>query len=273
MSLPNALLISRSDGIVTFTLNRPDQRNGLDSELVAEFTAALLDVRDSADDRAVVLTGAGVSFCSGVDLSSAMGVDELTFMSQVGALIRALHELPRPVIAKVRGPAVGLGCSLALACDFVLASNEASFQLAFARRGLALDGGSSWLLPRRVGIGCAKELAYFAEKVDAARAVQIGLADRVVADDELDELADGWAVRLAEGPSRALSLTKRALDAAYESSLTQSLEREAVGQSLQFHTKEFREGIRSFKERRRPDFRAREPQSAAETSGTGTQGR
>src|SRR6185503_16966984 len=156
----------------------------------------------------------------------------------------ALHRLPMPTIAKVRGVAVGAGCNMAIGCDLVVASDNARFSEIFARRGLSIDFGGSWVLPRIVGMHRAKELALFADIIDAAEAERIGLVNRVVADAEIDDFVDGWAARLAAGPPIALAMTKRMLDNSMAVTLEQALDDEGVAQSLNFSTADTMEALR-----------------------------
>src|SRR4029077_16893008 len=160
------------------------------------------DVSARRQDRVVVLTGAGGAFCSGADITDPKGWSgdpddpHLVRMQFFGRVMLDLHEIPKPTIAKVRGIAAGAGVSMALGCDLVVASDNARFSEIFARRGLSVDGGSSWLLPRMIGLHRAKEVAYFADILSAEDAASFGLVNRVVADDELDAFVEGWARRL-----------------------------------------------------------------------------
>ncbi|MEO5841321.1 MAG: enoyl-CoA hydratase-related protein, partial [Acidimicrobiales bacterium] len=169
----------------------------------------------------------------------------------------ALHEIPVPVIGKVRGVAVGAGMSLALACDLVVASHNARFAAIFARRGLSLDCGASWLLPRLVGIQKAKEIALLADMVGAEEAKAMGLVNRVVPDDELDAAVAELATRLSRGPTLALSMTKRLLNNALTSSLSESLEAEAMAQAVNSSTDDTKEGMLAFLEKRDASFKGR----------------
>lgn len=243
-------------GIATLTLNRPDRKNGLNKALVDAAIATL--ERVAADDacRVIVLTGAGSSFCSGMDLAERIEPDELTFMRRVGHLCDLIHRLPLPVIAKVRGGAVGFGANLALCADLVVAGESAVFGEIFAERGLSIDGGGSWLVPRLIGLGRAKEIMLLAARVPGAEAAGLGLVNRCVPDADLDATVREWAVRLADGPRRALSVIKQQLNASFERSFADAIEAEALGQSLAFRSKESREGARAYFEKRTPDFRS-----------------
>jgi 2-(1,2-epoxy-1,2-dihydrophenyl)acetyl-CoA isomerase len=248
------VLVHHRDGVATIELNRPARKNGLTSELVEMLIAALGQSARDPGVRVVVLTGSGGSFCSGMDLAEPPRPDELTFMRRVAALCSSLHDLPKPTIAKVGGPAYGFGANLALCCDLVLAGAGAVFGEIFTERGLSVDGGGSWSLPRLVGIAKAKEILFFGQRLSGAEAEQLGLANRSVPDDELDALCADWADRLAAGPPRALSVIKSALNTSFESSFAQAVEAEAIAQALSFRSEEVREGMRAFVERRPPRF-------------------
>ena len=207
----------------------------------------------------VVITGAGGDFCSGADVGDMAGredgerVHTLASMRHVGDVALALRRLPQPTIAKVRGVAVGAGMNMALLCDLVVASDTARFSEIFARRGLTIDFGGSWVLPRRIGLHRAKELALFADIIDAAEADRIGLVNRVVPDGELDAFVDDWAHRLAAGPPIALAQTKRLLDNAIGVTLEQALDDEGAAQSVNFGTGDTAEAVRAFVDKRQPD--------------------
>ena len=178
-------------------------------------------------------------------------------MRHVGDVALALHRLPQPTIAKVRGVAVGAGCNLALGCDLVVAGDTARFSEIFAKRGLSVDFGGSWLLPRRVGLHRAKELAFFADIIDATEAERIGLVNRVVPDAALDGFVADWATRLAVGPPIAVAMTKRLLDNAMNVTLEEALDDEGMAQTVNFGTNDTPEAILAFVEKRQPRFRGR----------------
>jgi 2-(1,2-epoxy-1,2-dihydrophenyl)acetyl-CoA isomerase len=257
-----AIRVERSAGLVTITLDRPEKKNAIDAESWVALDRAFLDVATNPDDRALVLTGSGGNFSAGADLSGGKGkgltggplqpiVQE---MRVVGDIILRLQRMPKPTLAKVDGVCVGVSLGLALACDLVLASDRARFSEIFAKRGLALDGGTSWLLPRRIGLHKAKELAFFADFVDAKEAESIGLVNKVVPAGELDAVAEEWGNRLAAGPTLALGLSKRLLDASSSVTLPQALEDEARCQHITYTSQDMREGIAAFLERREPRF-------------------
>jgi 2-(1,2-epoxy-1,2-dihydrophenyl)acetyl-CoA isomerase len=253
--------VSRASGIVTITLNRPAKKNAANAQMWNELLETFRDIASSSDDRVVVLTGAGGEFCAGADLTGGGtgGPDQhqLAQMRHISDVALALHRLPMPTIAKVRGVAVGAGCNMAIGCDLVVASDNARFSEIFARRGLSIDFGGSWVLPRIVGMHRAKELALFADIIDAAEAERIGLVNRVVADAEIDDFVDAWAARLAAGPPIALAMTKRMLDNSMAVTLEQALDDEGVAQSLNFSTADTMEALRAFVEKREPKFEGR----------------
>ena len=189
------LLVDRADGIVTVTMNRPERKNAANGAMWDELLAVFREIGASAEDRVLVLTGAGGDFCSGADVSGMGGGEAhgLASMRHIAEIATALHRLPQPTIAKVRGIAAGAGMNMALLCDLLVAGDTARFSEIFARRGLTIDFGGSFVLPRRVGLQRAKELTLLADIIDAAEADRIGLVNRVVPDAELDAFVDGWA--------------------------------------------------------------------------------
>jgi 2-(1,2-epoxy-1,2-dihydrophenyl)acetyl-CoA isomerase len=250
-----SILVERSDGVVTITLNRPERRNALNLAEWGGLRLVFDEIRGRAEDRVVVVTGAGGAFCSGADLSTGeLERPILDAMRDVGRTAAALIRLPKPTIAKVDGVAVGGGCNLALACDLVIASDRARFSEIFARRGLSLDIAGSWLLPRIVGLQRAKQLALLADIIDAPTAERYGLVTEVVPVDDLDATVAGYAARLAAGPPVALSLIKGLLDASWGSTLEDALEAEAVAQAINAAGPEAREALRAFREKREPVF-------------------
>ncbi len=197
------ITVERLEGVVTITLRRPERKNAINGPMWDELLTEIRAIAGSADDRAVVITGAGGEFCSGADVgdmssgqgggSAEPGRHQLTAMRHVGDVCLALHRLPQPTVAKVRGVAVGAGANLALVCDLVVAGETARFSEIFARRGLSIDFGGSWILPRVVGMHRAKELALLADIIDAGEAERMGLVNRVLPDAELDAFVADWA--------------------------------------------------------------------------------
>jgi 2-(1,2-epoxy-1,2-dihydrophenyl)acetyl-CoA isomerase len=256
-------LIEREDGLVTVTFNRPERRNALNRDSWMALDEVLDQMMRDPADRALLLTGAGGYFSAGADLSGE-GSGSLTSgnemqlivheMRAVGEIISRLQRLPKPTVAVVDGPAVGVAMGLALACDLIVASDRARFCQVFVKRGLALDGGSSWTLPRAVGLRRAKQIAFFGDMIDAPQALEWGLINEVVPAEELADTGREWGRRLAAGPTTALSLIKRQLDASAALSFGEAIEGEARAQHITYTTKDMNEGIASFLQRRDPEF-------------------
>ena len=259
------LVVERDKGVVTITFNRPASKNSVNGVMWAELIDVLNASQHNGDDRVVVFTGAGGEFCSGADLSSIGSRDGQSkarqhghyyySMREVSTAILAIHRLPQPTIAKVRGVAVGAGCNMALGCDLVVASETARFSEIFAKRGLSLDFGGSWILPRRVGLHRAKELALFGDIISAADARELGLVNRVLPDGELDAFVDEWAKRLAAGPPIALALTKRMLNNAMNVTMEEALDDVGAAQTVNFATKDTLEAMEAFMQKREPKFK------------------
>lgn len=254
------ILVARSDrGVVTVTLNRPQAKNAITGPMWDALRRVFEEVTRRDEDRVLVITGAGGAFCSGAQLGGTMSErpHPLTDMHPVNAAALALHDVSKPTIAKVGGVAAGAGMNLALGCDLVVAGESARFSQIFSRRGLSVDFGGTWLLPRLVGMHRAKELTLFGDILSAVEAEKMGLVNRVVPDTELDAFVGGWAERLAAGPPIAMQMTKRMLAASFSLSLSEALHWEAVAQSLNFGTEDTREGIVAFLQKRAPAFRGR----------------
>ncbi len=257
------LLVEREDGVVTVTMNRPGRKNAANGQMWRELLVTFDQVSADRNDRVMVLTGAGDAFCSGADLGDASDVAGLPgdpFLLQMRALgdvALRLHRIPKPTIAKVGGVAAGAGMSMALGCDLVVASETARFSQIFAKRGLSIDFGASWLLPRLIGLHRAKELAFFADIISADEAAEFGLVNRVVPADELDAFVTGWARRLADGPPLALSMTKSMLNNSAALSMDQALEEESRSQAVNFASGDTKEALHAFVEKREPFFEGR----------------
>jgi len=249
------VLVDRAGGVVTVTLNRPEKKNAANGVMWQELGECFQEVTERPDDRVLIVTGAGDAFCSGADLSSAGSlVEPLALMRRVGDVAMALHRVPKPTIAKVNGVAAGAGCNLALGCDLVVASDEARFSEIFSRRGLSIDFGGSWLLPRLVGLQRAKELTLLAPMISADEALEIGLVNRVLPAAELDGFVADWATQLAAGPPLALAMSKSLLDQSFEVSLAQALDDEGRCQVVNFSSADTAEALAAFIEKRSPRF-------------------
>ena len=248
--------VERSEGIVTVTFNRPQVKNAVNGKMWDELLETFSEVYDNPDDRVLVLTGAGGDFCSGADLSATGegGREGIRSMRYVADVILKLHRIPKPTIAKVDGVAAGVGCNMALGCDLIVANERARFSEIFIRRGLSLDGGGSWLLPRLVGLHKAKELAFFGDVISAQEAERIGIVNHVVPDADLDKFVHEWAVRLTQLPPVALSMTKTMLTNSLMTSMDQALEDESRVQSCNLRTKDFAEAVRAFLAKDTPKF-------------------
>ncbi|MCL6671128.1 enoyl-CoA hydratase/isomerase family protein [Streptomyces panaciradicis] len=251
-------------GVAHLTLNRPKALNALTPDQRELLVELLAGASADPDVRAVVLTGTGRGFCAGADLRGGAAGGErvagdVARLIRTGAqrLIAAVLDCEKPVIAAVNGTAAGLGAHLALACDLVLAAESAKFIEVFVRRGLVPDGGGAYLLPRLVGPQRAKELMFFGDALTAADAECVGLVNRVVPDAELDKTAREWAARLAAGPTRALALTKQLVNASLDGDRAAAFAAEAAAQEINMTTADAQEGVRSFVERRSPEYRGR----------------
>jgi 2-(1,2-epoxy-1,2-dihydrophenyl)acetyl-CoA isomerase len=254
------ILVERAAGVVTITLNRPRRKNAVNNQMWDELLVTLREIAARPDDRVVVVTGAEGDFCSGADLSgtdTAPKRHQLAAMRHVGDVCLALYRLPQPTIAKVRGVAVGAGLNMALVCDLVVAADNARFSEIFARRGLTVDFGGSWILPRRIGLHRAKELILLADIIDAAEAERIGLVNRVLPDGELDSFVESWAARLAAGPPIALAQSKRLLNNSHAVTLEEALDDEGAAQTINFGTRDTLEAMQAFVEKRQPTFEGR----------------
>lgn len=266
------VLARLENGVLWLTLNRPERKNSISPEMREALLAELDRARSDSEVRAVVITGAGDAFCSGIDLGgsrvtrgAAAGEERPpdvravreAMKGGVQRVIRAVWELDKPVIAAVNGVAAGGGANLALACDLVLAAESARFIEIFVRRGMAVDSGGGWLLPRLVGLARAKELVFFGDPIAAPDAARIGLVNAAVPDGDLLKVAVEWAERLARGPTRAIGASKMLLDHAFESDLGRALDEEASAQALVTLSEDFREGVRAFIEKRDPEFKGR----------------
>jgi 2-(1,2-epoxy-1,2-dihydrophenyl)acetyl-CoA isomerase len=253
------LRVEVADAIATITLDRPEALNSLTVPLKDGLLAAVLDAGRDPAVRVVILTGAGRAFCAGQDLRERLEPDAAPLETEVreryNPLILAMRRLEKPIVGAINGVAAGAGASLAFACDVRIASEAASFVLAFGRVGLVPDSGATWLLPRLVGASKAAELALLNDPLSAADAERLGLVARVVPADALQAEARTLAWRLAASAPLALALTKRAIGRSADVSLEAALEYEAVLQGIAGATSDHREGMAAFLEKRPPRFR------------------
>jgi 2-(1,2-epoxy-1,2-dihydrophenyl)acetyl-CoA isomerase len=256
MSADQVLLTTDDDGVRTLTLNRPDRKNAINPQLWHELADALrVTARD--DVRVLVITGAGGAFCSGADISSPEDIHPRHKLRRLTDVALALHELPIPTIAKVNGVAVGAGWNLALGCDFVVATPESRFCQVFSKRGLSVDLGGSWLLPKLVGLQQAKRLVLLADTIDADEAQSLGLVTWVKPTAEIDAFVADLAGRLAAGPPVALAQSKALLNDGADTTLRQALANEARAQPGNFATADSMEAYAAFAEKREPVFTGR----------------
>jgi 2-(1,2-epoxy-1,2-dihydrophenyl)acetyl-CoA isomerase len=245
-------------------LNRPDALNAWNEQFGKDLLDAVSTVAGDESIRALLITGAGRGFSSGADLKEQRGPDDGAMPDLSGRLreiyhpiITALREMPKPVVAAVNGPAVGIGCSLALAADLIVAAESAYFLLAFVNIGLVPDGGSTAFLPARVGYARAAEMAMLGKRVPASQALDWGLINQVVPDDELEPVSSGLLERLATGPTASYAGSKRLLNRRMYADLAGQLDAEADAQRAQGQSADFVEGVVAFVEKRKPDFTGR----------------
>jgi len=265
-SQPQTVNVSVADGVATVQLNRPDALNAWNRQFGEDLLAALHAARRDESVRVVLIEGAGRAFSSGADLKDISGGETTpdgrpdvysTLTKRYHPIMLAIREMPKPVIASVRGPAVGIGCSLALCCDLIVAAQSAYFLLAFVNIGLVPDGGSSLFVPTRIGMARATELMMLGERLPAEQALQWGLINRVVADEQLAEESAALAARLAAGPTRSYAGTKRQLNNWLYSRIEEQLELEAQIQREMAGSEDFLEGAMAFVEKRPARFSGR----------------
>lgn len=253
--------VAVAEGAATITLNRPDKLNAWNLQLGLDLREAVDALAADSAVRAVLLTGAGRAFSSGADLSEPAeagpgGMPDLgkRLREHYNPIIAALREMPKPVVSAVNGPAVGIGCSLALAADLILAARSSYFLLAFVNIGLVPDGGASAFVPARAGLARAMEMTLLGERIGAERALEWGLVNRVVDDEQLRPEADALVARLAKGPTKAYANAKALLNRRIYPGLHDQLEREAAAQAEQALSKDFVEGVTAFAEKREANF-------------------
>jgi 2-(1,2-epoxy-1,2-dihydrophenyl)acetyl-CoA isomerase len=255
------------NSVLWITLNRPEQMGAMTSDMRDEIIARLHAARTDLGVRAIVVTGKGKGFCSGADLSRPPGavsaepppIGAAREMMKAGSqrLLRSVWEIEKPVVAAVNGVAAGLGAHLAFACDLILAAEGVRFIEVFVRRGIAIDAAGGFILPRVMPLTKAKELAFFGDDLPADEAYRLGIVNRVVPADQLEQVAREWAERLAAGPTFAMGASKRLLNRGTESGIDACFEEEALMQALVTQSDDAKEGMNAFRERRKPAFRGR----------------
>lgn len=256
------ILIENEGGVRKITLNRPKSLNALNEAVLAALTQALNEAERDKTVRCLVITGAGRAFSSGQDLTYVRDRYErnepIEFRSYLrthyNPAINKMRTMEKPLVASVNGVAAGAGCSLALVCDMRIAAESASFIQAFINVGLVPDAGSTFMLPRLIGVARAMEMACTGRPIQSSEALQIGLVNRVVPDDRLEEQTMQFAHRLANLPTYAVGLTKRAINAAWSADLEAQLEHEAMLQGMACQTRDHLEGVAAFIEKRPPQF-------------------
>jgi enoyl-CoA hydratase/carnithine racemase len=243
-------------GIATLSLNRPDKRNAITDDMRTELIEALERVAADKAVRALVLTGNGKGFCAGGDVAGMrqrmeapageVGFNGWTRQQRVHRTVSLLHKMPKPTIAAVNGAAAGLGADMAIGCDFVVASQDASFVWSYIHRGLIPDGGGMYFLPRRVGLACAKDLIFSGRKVDADTALRLGIADRLSSPERLLDDARDWARELGAGSATALALGKSILNQSLELPADQVLAQGSQAQGICYTSQEHRDAVLAF---------------------------
>ncbi len=258
------VLVEKADHIATVTLNQPATLNALTYDVVVRLAEIVDGVACDPKVRAVVLTGAGRGFCSGANLlggsvqnlvAGGMGVRQAVMA--MNDVLADIAEMEKPWLAAVNGPAVGGGCSLALACDLVLAANTAYLALGYVNVGMVLDMGATYLVPRLVGLRKAKELAFFGERIPAPQAAEMGLINRSLPAESLMATAHEWAARLASGPTLAIGASKLGMQRALHGTFRDALHWEAMMISLIAQTGDAAEGLTAFYQKRKPEFQGR----------------
>lgn len=252
------LLYTTNDGAATISLNRPEVYNALNDEITYELQAALKAVAADETVRVVVLTGEGKAFCAGQDLKASGREPNRSFLDSLqkryNPIIRGIRGMPKPVICRLNGVAAGAGCSLALACDMIIASHEATLIEVFINIGLVPDSGSSFFLPRMVGLAKAFELCTMGSRIKAQEAVLLGLVNKSVPADQLDAAIKSYTDYFSAAPTRAIGLIKKMLNKSTHASLDEMLEYEAYCQEIAGSSQDYKEGVAAFIEKRKPHF-------------------
>lgn len=249
------------DGVATITLNRPEVYNALNDGITYELQEAFKKVGKDEGVRCVVLTGEGKAFCSGQDLKAAAGQEKRSFFDSLNKrynpIVRAMRSLPKPIICKLNGVAAGAGCSLALACDLVIADEEATLIEVFINIGLVPDSGSAYFLPRLVGTAKAFELCTMGSRVKGAQAERMGLVTRAVPASELNSVVKEYTDYFAQAPTKAIGLIKKMINKSGTMTLDEMLDYEAYNQEIAGNTEDYKEGVTAFLEKRKPKFRGK----------------
>lgn len=247
------------EGVVTITLNRPEVYNALNDAITFELQDAFRAVAKDDNARVVVLTGEGKAFCSGQDLKAVSGEEKRSFLDSLhrryNPLITAMQTLPKPIVCRLNGVAAGAGCSIALACDVIVASEEATLIEVFINIGLVPDSGSSYFLPRIVGRAKAFELCTMGSRVKGVEAAALGLVNKAVSADQLDATVKEYTDYFAKAPTKAIGLIKKMLNKSTQSTLEEMLDYEAYCQEIAGSSADYKEGVAAFLEKRKPNFK------------------
>ncbi|MDP1726460.1 MAG: enoyl-CoA hydratase-related protein [Bacteroidota bacterium] len=252
------ILYTSDQGVITITLNRPEVFNAFNEQLSADVNDALKKTSKDKSARVLIITGAGKAFCSGQDLKAIAGSQNRSLseslVKRYNPMIRAIRNLPIPVICRLNGVAAGAGCSLALACDMIVAAENASLIEVFVNVGLVLDSGSSYFLPRLIGSARAFELSTMGSKVSAQQAYEWGMVNRLVKPEDLDAEVNKLAEYYAKAPTKAIALMKKMLNKSFHSDLDTLLDYEVYCQEIAGRSSDYKEGVNAFNEKRKPDF-------------------
>jgi len=247
------------DGVGTITLNRPEVYNALNDGITYELQDVFKQIKRDNEVRVVVLTGEGKAFCSGQDLKASSGEEKRSFIQSLhkryNPIIRAMRELPKPVICRLNGVAAGAGCSMALACDLIVAAEESMMTEVFINIGLVLDSGSSYFLPRLVGSAKAFELSTMGSRIKGPEAYELGLVNKVVPLNELDAAVKEYTDYYANAPTKAIGLMKKMLNKSGNASLDEMLDYEAYCQEIAGSSEDYKEGVNAFLEKRKAQFK------------------
>jgi 2-(1,2-epoxy-1,2-dihydrophenyl)acetyl-CoA isomerase len=254
----NHLIYQTNEGVATITLNRPEVYNALNDAITFELQDALKQAAKDDKVRVIVITGAGKAFCSGQDLKAVAGAEKRSFLDSLhkryNPIIRAMKEMPKPIVGRLNGVAAGAGCSIVMACDIIVAAEEATLIEVFINIGLVPDSGSSWFLPRLVGMAKAFELCTMGSKVKAVEALQLGMVNKVVPMNTLDEAVQEYTDYYSKAPTKAIGLIKKMLSKSTQSSLNDMLDYEAYCQEIAGTSLDYKEGVSAFLEKRKPNF-------------------
>lgn len=255
------ILYEKKGSVARVTLNRPDVFNAFNDEQSYELQSVFKDIKKDKEIRVVVLTGAGKAFCSGQDLKAIANAKNRSLSDSLykryNPIIKAMRELPKPIICKLNGVAAGAGASLALACDFIVAHEKASLIEVFVNVGLVPDSGSSYFLPKAISPARAFEMATMAPKIKATQALEWGLINRVCSDENFDSTIDELASFYAQSPTKSIGMIKKMLNKAQHSDLDTMLQYEAYCQEIAGKSDDYKEGVTAFNEKRKPEFKGK----------------